>query len=100
MRLVGYLQDNVALPRATLATLARLFPDERGVAPGSALCRAELVEVGQDGPWAIRMAAVAPRVVWALRGDDAADPGLPAGTRRVLGTAAEVTPPELLLVTG
>jgi len=100
MRLVGYLQDNVALPRATLATLARLFPDERGVAPGSALCRAELVEVGQDGPWAIRMAAVAPRVVWALRGDDSADPGLPAGTRRVPGTAAEVTPPELLLVTG
>src|SRR5262249_30785652 len=68
MRLLGYLQDNVALPRPTLATLARFWPaGEHRVAPGSALRRAELVEVGADGPWAIRMVAVPPRVLWALR---------------------------------
>ncbi|OLB79506.1 MAG: ATPase [Actinobacteria bacterium 13_2_20CM_2_71_6] len=109
MRLVAYVQDNVALPRPTLATLARLFaadaghPAERCVAPGSALRRAELVEVGGDGPWAVRMCALAPRVVWALRGADSPDPGLPAGTRRRPGDAkpgdVEGTP-ELLLVTG
>jgi hypothetical protein len=106
MRLVAYVQDNVALPRPTLATLGRLFaadeghPAERRVAPGSALRRAELVEVGGDGPWATRMCAPAPRVVWALRGDDSADPGLPAGVRRVPGSAAGESVPELLLVTG
>jgi len=105
MRLVAYVQDNVALPRPTLATLTRLFaaddghPAERRVAPGSALRRAELVEVGGDGPWATRMCAPAPRVVWALRGDDSADPGLPAGTRRLPGSAAAEAP-QLLLVTG
>jgi hypothetical protein len=105
MRLVAYIQDNVALPRPTLAMLTRLFaaddghPAERCVAPGSALRRAELVEVGTEGPWATRMCAPAPRVTWALRGEDSADPGVPAGTRRVAGSAPG-GPPELLLVTG
>jgi hypothetical protein len=99
MRLITYIQDSVGLPRPTLATLGRLFADgERHVAPGSALRRAELVEVGTEGPWATRMCAPAPRVVWALRGADAPDPGLPAGTRRRLGTASGT--PELLLVAG
>ena len=105
MRLLAYVQDNVALPRPTLATLGRMFaaddghPGERAVAPGAALRRAELVEVGADGPWATRMCAPAPRVSWALRGDDSADPGLPPGARRVAGPAAP-DPPHLLLVTG
>src|SRR5439155_3287416 len=42
--------------------------------------------------------AVPPRAVWALRGDDAADPGLPAGTRRRAGTTGGTA--EVLLVTG
>ncbi len=101
MRLLGYLQDNVALSRPTLATLARMWPGgDHRVAPGAALCRAELVEVGADGPWATRTVTVPPRVVWALRGDGAADPGLPAGTRRRPGTAPEDVAAELLLVTG
>src|SRR5204862_5310614 len=47
MRLLAYVQDNVALSRPTLATLSRLFaadeghPGDRCVAPGSPLRRAE-----------------------------------------------------------
>jgi hypothetical protein len=102
MRLLGYLQDNVALPRPTLATLGRLWPaGDRRVAPGSALSRAELVDVGGEGPWGTRMVAVPPRVVWALRGTDSADPGLPPGTRRWPGSAPEAGgDAELLLVNG
>jgi hypothetical protein len=99
MRLVSYLQDNVQLPRLTVASLTRVVPDgARRVAPDSTLRRTELVEVGTEGPWATRMCHPADRVVWALNGDASADPALPAGTRLVPGSLR--TPPELLLVTG
>src|SRR5439155_12724541 len=104
MRLVSYVQDNVQLPRLTLATVARVFagtpghPGARALAPGAALRRAELVEIAGDGPWATRMCAVLPRVVWALLGEDSADPGLPPGVRRRRGVGGG--PPEMLLVTG
>jgi len=108
MRLVAYVQDDVHLPRLTLATLARLFADadghpaQRCVAPAAPLRRAELVEVGTgDGPWATRMCWAAPRVVWALLGEDSPDPGLPVGTRRALRPpAVRRGAPELVLVTG
>jgi hypothetical protein len=107
-RLVSYLQDSVQLPQPTLATLARVFDDpahpaERGVAPGSPLRRAELVELAATGPWANRTCAPTARVVWHLRGDDSADPDLPAGTVRVPATgdpADRPAEPTLLLVNG
>jgi hypothetical protein len=99
-RLVAYVQDSVQLPQLTLATLARAFdhPGELCVAPDSALRRAALVEVGTAGPWATRACALPARVAWHLRGDRSADPDLPPGTRRHLGSA----PPDagLLLVNG
>jgi AAA+ superfamily predicted ATPase len=99
MRLASYLQDNVQLPRLTMASLNRIVPGGAGrVAPDSPLRRAELVEVGAEGPWATRMCHPAVRVAWALAGDRSADPGLPAGTRCVAGTRPGE--PELLLVAG
>jgi hypothetical protein len=102
MRLVAYVQDSVNLPRLTLATLGRLLPEDpaaaRRLAPGSPLRRAELVEVGADGPWALRACSPAPRVVWGLTGDDSPDPLLPNGFRRRPGSSDG--PAELLLVTG
>jgi len=92
-RLVAYVQDNVQLPRLTLASLVRVLGDQPGprtgvrcVAPDAPLCRAELVELIGDGPWATRMCAPASRIAWSLAGDDSADPGLPAGSR-LLGSA-------------
>jgi hypothetical protein len=102
MRLVAYLQDDVQRPRPTLATLARMFPDGVGdaaVGPGSALYRAELVEVGAEGPWATRMCHPPARVIWALRGNSAPDPGLPAGTVHLAGDPVDAEP-AVLLVTG
>lgn len=86
-RLVAYVQDSVHLPRLTLAGLARVLGPvhaaERALAPSSALSRAELVVVESSGPWAVRMCGIAPRLAWALRGDDSADPDLPPGSRMV-----------------
>jgi hypothetical protein len=104
MRLVAYMQDNVQLPRPALATIDRLVPaGARRLAPDAPLRRAELVEIGADGPWATRMCWPAERVVWAVAGDDSADPHLPPGSRRIASTpAAGAVPdePELLLVAG
>ena len=100
-RLVAYIQDSVQLPRLTLAILDRIFPDgSRRVAPDGALRRAEIVEVEDQGPWAIRMCSLPPRVVWALRGDDAADRALPAGAYGVPGTSLANPEPEVLLIQG
>ena len=86
-RLVAYVQDNVQLPRPTLATLDRLFgPDHvahRALAPSGRLRRAELATVETTGTWGVRMAAVPGRVMWALQGDDSADPDLPPDARRL-----------------
>lgn len=101
-RLVAYVQDNVQLPRLTLATIDRLLPGASGsLAPDTPLRRAELVEVGADGPWATRMCWPATRVTWALAGDDSADAGLPPGARRLDPASASASDePGLLLVAG
>jgi len=112
-RLVAYLQDSVHLPQLTLGSLARMFaeplaarrsgaagpghPADRAVAPDAPLRRAELVEVTGTGPWAVRTVAPPARVVWHLRGDDSADPGLPPGTARVPGARAEGGPGVVLI---
>jgi hypothetical protein len=103
-RLVAYVQDSVQLPQLTLATLGRIFADpdhpaDLCVAPGAALCRAELVEVGISGAWATRTCALPGRVVWHLRGDSSADADLPPGSSRQAGEAAG-DEPALLMVNG
>jgi hypothetical protein len=103
-RLVAYLQDSVHLPQLTLGSLARILaePDhvaERAVAPDAPLRRAELIEVTGTGPWAVRTCAPPARVVWHLRGDGSADPGLPPGTVRVPGGRADGGP-ALVLING
>ena len=102
-RLLQYVQDDVQLPRPTLATLARLHGREgRGghlaVAPDAPLRRAGLVTVGEDGPWGARMCGLPPRVAWHLRDDDAPDGGLPAGAQVLAGTPSGEA--DLLLVHG
>ena len=77
--LVAYLQDDVTRRRPTLHTLRSLF-DAAGalaVAHDAPLRRAHLVDVTGDGPWADRVVAVHPTVVWALVGDRSPDPDLP-----------------------
>ena len=100
-RLVAYVQDNVQVPRLTMATLSRILgePVASSLGPGGALRTAALVETSADGPWAGRTFWPAARVSWALAGDGSPDPGLPAGTRRA-GTTSEPGEPELLLATG
>jgi hypothetical protein len=98
-RLVAYVQDNVQLPRLTLATLARMGFAPPG--PGSALRRCALVDVTGDGPWATWMCSAAARVVWALHGDDTADPALPPGARHFPAPRAAPPPAAtLFLVSG
>ena len=93
-RLLGYVQDNVQLPQPTLATLDRIYRNGTGgarlVAPDRALCRAALVEIGDSGPWAVRMCALPTRVIWYLRGDLAPDRGLPPDARRIPGVGVGV----------
>jgi AAA+ superfamily predicted ATPase len=101
MRLVSYFQDNVQLPRLTVASLMRMLGSgARSVAPDAPLRRAELVELGTEGPWATRMCWPALRVTWAMADDDSADAALPAGARRLQSVGTGSIEPELLLVTG
>jgi hypothetical protein len=101
MRLVSYFQDNVQLPRLTVASLTRMLgTGARSVAPDAPLRRAELVELSTDGPWATRMCWPALRVTWAMAGDSSADSALPAGARRLEPVGTGAVPPEMLLVTG
>jgi hypothetical protein len=101
MRLVSYFQDNVQLPRLTVASLTRMLgAGARCVAPDAPLRRAELVELGTDGPWATRMCWPALRVTWAMADDDSADAALPPGTLRLEAVGTGSIEPELLLVTG
>jgi hypothetical protein len=89
-RLLAYVQDSIHLPRVALATVSRFFPPPqvgvRAVSPGSRMALACLVETDGAGPWATRMANVAPRVAWALAGDDSPDPGLPFGAFMIEGS--------------
>ncbi|TCO55219.1 ATP-binding protein [Actinocrispum wychmicini] len=100
MRLVSYFQDNVQLPRLTVASLTRMLGSGRSVSPDAPLLRAELVELGTEGPWATRMCWPAMRVTWAMADDDSADSALPAGTRRLEPVGTGAVEPQMLLVTG
>ena len=96
MRLVTYIQDNVQLPRLTVDTVDLLVPGGgRRLAPGAPLRRAGLVQTAADGPWATRMCWPAERVVWALAGDDSADPGLPPGAVRLDAADADLAEADL-----
>ncbi len=104
-RLLAYAQDDVAATRPWVATVGRLFPGEPpgllAVAEDSHLRRGELLEVTGEGAWATRPVALAPRVLWALAGDDSPDPTLPHGcTLQPATERREGTPPRLLLVYG
>jgi AAA+ superfamily predicted ATPase len=103
-RLIGYIQDNVTLNRPTLATLRRLFPEPHpgplATSQDSALRRACLINVPDEGPWGVRMVSVAPPVMWALAGDSSLDPDLPVGSRVLLDDQASPEGAGLLLVTG
>lgn len=118
-RLVGYLHDDVRLPRVTLSLLQHLgATDHRATthgatthgatthcAPDAALVRLGLVVVEPTGPWATRTVTVADRVLWHLLGDDATDPALPARTRHLdaqdpAGDLGDPARPSLLLVHG
>jgi hypothetical protein len=112
-RLLQYVQDDVQLPRPTLATLAHVHGRDEGlhsghlaVAPGSPLLRAALVTVTDDGPWGTRMCGLPARVAWHLRGDDGVDDALPGGAQVLTGSPVpptagrEVPEPGLLLVHG
>jgi len=103
-RLVAYIQDSVNLPRLTLATIARMLGDDehpaaRCLSPGGALIRAALARLTGEVPWAARVAEPAQRLIWHLTGDDAPDPGLPAGAV-VRGGTAGPGPATVLLVHG
>ncbi|MBW3606295.1 MAG: ATP-binding protein [Actinobacteria bacterium] len=104
-RLVAYLQDSIALPRVTVDLLRRLLPPSRpgalAVGPGSALRRSCLIDVAEEGPWAVWTVAPSPRLSWALVGDDAPDPALPPGTMVAhAGGGAVRVDPILLFVHG
>ena len=102
-RLVGYIQDSVQLPRLSLATLDRILGSTAGallVAPDAALRRGQLVDVEEQGPWAVRMCSVPPRVAWYLRGDAAPDRDLPPGTRRLIAVRGSRPKPDLLIISG
>ncbi len=81
-RLVGYIQDDVTLPRLTLAGLdgLGLTGGALSAAPTARLITSGMLSVDPEGPWARRAVAASSRLVWYLRGDDSPDPGLPAGT--------------------
>ncbi|MBX9243971.1 ATP-binding protein, partial [Actinotalea ferrariae] len=53
-------------------------------------------------PWAVRQCGLAPRLAWALRGDDAPDPGLPQGAAvlEAPDAPANESPRGLVLVHG
>src|SRR6476646_5187526 len=67
-RLVASARASVQLPRLALSTLPRPRGSEhladRARAPTGAVCRCEICTVETAGPWAVRMAGLAPRVAW------------------------------------
>ena len=83
-RLIGWLQDDLALARPGLDLLGRLLgSDPSGavtVGPSSGLARAALIDIGTQGPWGARSVGVESSVLWALAGEASPDPELPAGT--------------------
>ncbi|AEV83122.1 ATPase central domain-containing protein [Actinoplanes sp. SE50] len=101
MRLVTYVQNDIRLPRPTLATLARMTGDAGSLSPDARLHTTGLVETPRDGPWARRCPVPADRLLWSLRGIGDPDPDLPHGARLIGRTAAtRPTAPVLLLAAG
>ena len=100
-RLVGYLNDDVTQRRLTLWTLQQIWAPEPGpllaVAPGAGLRRAGLILPATDGPWATTALAVAPAVLWWLRGAPHHEPDLPPGTEVIAGAPGADHPPESLV---
>lgn len=80
-RLVGAIQGDARHNRLSLGSIAdAMGPGHRGaraLGPESPLRRTALVDVTASGPWADHVAEVSAGFVWALLGDDAADPDLP-----------------------
>ncbi|MGE3960569.1 MAG: AAA family ATPase [Dehalococcoidia bacterium] len=105
-RLLAFAQDDVSATRPWLGTITRLFPGEPGgiaaLGEDAPLRRAEFVTVVGDGPWATRPVALAPRVTWALAGDQSVEPTVPHGTHVIEGPEHHGgrQEPHLLLVTG
>jgi hypothetical protein len=81
-RLVGYVQDNVALTRLTLAAVGEVFapphPGPLALAPDARLARSGVLRLEENGSWAAQTVVVPNRLAWALAGDPSMDPGLPA----------------------
>lgn len=78
-RLVAYLNDDVRLPRLTLALLDRLT-DSAVCGPDQTLVRLGLVEMDGTDTFATRTVSIPSRVTWYLLGNDAADLDLPDHT--------------------
>jgi AAA+ superfamily predicted ATPase len=102
-RLIAYLQDDVTLPRPTLATLDAVFaPPHIGAAaagPAASAVAAGLLDVAPEGPWARRMVSLSGRFAWALAGDGSPDPALPPGTRWVTTPGGDIGA-DLVVVSG
>ncbi|MCR1782752.1 ATP-binding protein [Nocardioides carbamazepini] len=101
---VAVLDGSVRGARLSLGAAARLLGDvsrcAAAIGPGSALLRAALVDLSEEGTWAATRIRLAPSLVWALAGDAAPDPDLPLGSHWATGDAAAEQAPGLVLVTG
>ncbi|WP_436699430.1 ATP-binding protein [Nocardioides sp. BYT-33-1] len=101
---VAVLDGTGRSARLSLGAAARLLGDvsrcAAAIGPGSALLRAALVELSEEGTWAATRIRLAPGVVWALAGDTAPDPDLPLGSHWAAGDATAAQAPGLVLVTG
>jgi hypothetical protein len=88
-RLIATVYGDPTFSRLTLHSVASVFPGDhlgvRAAGPDSALRRAALIDVVEDGPWATHQIVVRPPVMWALAGDQSRDPELPLGTSLMLG---------------
>ena len=92
-KLLMYLYGN---NRLTLGSFANLFP---GSHPGplatgnrSGLRRAAFVAIDDAGPWAERVVALHPSVIWTLLGDESPDPDLPPRCFSATDPSGEVDP--------
>jgi AAA+ superfamily predicted ATPase len=94
-RLVAYANGEATRGRLTVGNLVELLDEPTGepvdgagaafrsMAPGSALRRAALVELVEDGPLVERVVAVPPALVWAVAGLHEPDPDLPDGAEHL-----------------
>lgn len=106
-KLVSHLNDDLTRPRLTLQTIDQLMRDNGSsvaevLGHDAALRRCAFVEVTEDGPWATHTMIVHPGVVWALVGDNAVDPLVPANVVIAVddGTGISGIGHDLVVVTG